>query len=135
VTTTNQTKQRRYEYADEKLKSVYQNLANGEGDVRSRLVDNFDLLTRIRPQEDLPPDLAHQLSELLALMTLEPPLRRQDGTVLRTSVEQTMRRRTNRTAARIAQKIVDLKVDLDRFHDEDDLTRIDPTAVRRILSN
>jgi hypothetical protein len=46
-----------------------------------------------------------------------------------------MRRRTNRTAARIAQKIVDLKVDLDRFHDEDDLTRIDPTAVRRILSN
>jgi hypothetical protein len=118
--TMNQTKQHRYDYADEKLKAVYQNLATGEGDVRSRLVSNFGVLTRIRPQ-DLPPDLAHQLSEILALMTFEPPLRRPDGTVLRTSVEQTMRRRINRTAARIAKKIVDLKGDLDRFHEKDEI--------------
>ena len=131
----NQTKQRRYDYADEKLKSVYQNLATGEGDVRSRLVNNFDVLARIRPQEDLPPCLAHQLTEIRDLMTFEPPLRRPDGTVLRTSAEQSMRRSINRTAARIAKKIVDLKVDLDRFHEEDDLTRFDPTTVRRILSN
>jgi hypothetical protein len=108
----------RFHYAEEKLKTACRGLAIGEGDVRSRLVSIFDNLDRLKPKEDLPPELTPRLEAILAQMTAQSPLRRPDGTVLRTSVEQTMKGMINRTAARIAKKIVDLHSDLERLHEE-----------------
>ncbi len=110
-----------FHYATEKLNEACRGLATGEGDVRSRLVHIFGTLERLRPHDDLPPELAPRLLAILDTMTAEPPLRRPDGTVLRTSVEQSMHRKINRTAARIAKEIVNLKSDLDRFNEEVEL--------------
>jgi hypothetical protein len=111
----------RFHYATEKLNEACRGLATGEGDVRSRLVKVFGTLERLRAYDDLPPELAPRLVAILDTMTAEPPLRRPDGTVLRTSVEQSMQRKINRTAARIAKEIVTLKIDLDRFKEHIEL--------------
>lgn len=106
--------EKQWDYAYEKMSSVCFGLAIGEGDARSRLANNFETLCRLNSLIDLPPALGPRLDEIVKTLTAQPPLLRPDGAVLRASVQQTTRKMTNRTAARIAREIVELNSDLIR---------------------
>jgi hypothetical protein len=107
---------KKFDYADEKLKAVCRGLATGEGDVRSRLVNIFSTLERLMLEEYLPSELSPQLTKIISDLTKKPALRTADGSVLRTSVQQSMHGKHNRKAAQIAGEIFDLKSSLDRYH-------------------
>ncbi len=94
-------------YIQEKLSNAVYVLAVGEGDVRERLVSAFIACITLKPK-DFPPEFQKDWEWVLQQLTKYGPIVRDDGSVFRGSVENTMSRIKRKTGAKIARKIYEL---------------------------
>lgn len=91
-------------YLVEKLTTAMTALATGEGDVRSRL-KTVHLITISLNLEDFPSDLRPKWESIQRQLNQKSPLFSADGSVIRGSVEETLRSMRNRTGAKIAKEV------------------------------
>jgi hypothetical protein len=96
-----------YSHTLEKLTNAIKILATDPGDARKRTAHAFLELSSVQTR-DFPPDLQNDWELLERQMTKCDPLLNHKGEVWRGSVENTMSRVRNSTAASLAKKIWDL---------------------------
>lgn len=94
-------------YALEKLRVAAYFLAIGEGDVRSRLKEAYRHMTAVFPR-DIPASLRPEFEEIVRSLTKHPKRHEQDS-----ALDHTLSRMRNRTGSKIAQRILNLKSDLE----------------------
>jgi hypothetical protein len=96
-----------YFYTYEKLCSAVQCLATHPGDVRERLTGAF-LAFHTLTEKDFPKEYRKDWTWINKELTKYGPLLNHKGEVWRGSVDNTMRRIKNKTALKIAERIVKL---------------------------
>jgi len=94
-------------YVDEKLSAAVRALALGPGDMRSRLVTAHLCMHTLR-DSDFPIDLQKDWRWISKQISQRGPIAGADGTVHIGSVENTMQRIQNRTAVKIAERLLAL---------------------------
>jgi hypothetical protein len=100
-----------YSYAYEKFTSAVQSLAIGSGDVRERLRHAY-LHIRILNENHLPEQLYKDYQWVLKQLKRYDPAIGPDGKVLRSSVDETLRRIHKSTGTKIAEHIFHIYVQL-----------------------
>lgn len=95
------------DYTIEKLTNALKILATHPGDARKRMIVAY-LAIRSLNECDFPVIHRAEWNAIIAELTKHPPECDANGNVLRSSVERTMTSRTNRTAAKIAERLYDL---------------------------
>jgi hypothetical protein len=97
----------RFQYAKGKLRQAIYELTIGEGDIRKRLVDAFNLFY-ILNNDDFPNELREDWGWINRELNKYGALIDEKGTVIVGSVQNTMWHIKNKTGTKIAIKIVDL---------------------------
>ena len=93
-----------YAYTIEKLTTTLECLATNPGDARQRLTDTF-LCFHMLTENDFPEELRKEWRQVIHEMNKFGPVMNIKGEIIRTSVENTMRRIRNATASKIAKRI------------------------------
>ena len=93
-----------YSYAQENLNDAIYALAVGHGDVRSRLITAHSACHTLSAR-DFPQEFQEDWQWIVQQLKRYGPIRDYKGEVETGSVEHTMRRIKNKTAARIAKKL------------------------------
>lgn len=96
-----------YSYTHEKLSAAIQCLATHPGDVRERLADAF-MSFHTLTEKDFPKEYRKDWTWIHKELTRFGPIVNDRGEVRRGSVDNTMRRIKNKTASKIAERIVKL---------------------------
>lgn len=94
-------------YKVEKLTNALTCLATHPGDARHRLISAWGSLQKLE-ESDFPNEYKKEWKWIVRELTKYGPLRSPSGEVIRGAVENTMRRRTNKTASKIAARIYEL---------------------------
>jgi hypothetical protein len=94
-------------YVIEKLSAATRALALGPGDMRSRLVTAHLCMHTLR-DSDFPNELRKDWRWICEQLSRRGPIVRDDGTVRVGSVENTMQHIQNRTAVKIAERLLEL---------------------------
>lgn len=95
------------DYVIEKLTTALDCLATHPGDARHRLIAAWGSLHKL-DVADFPDEYKKDWQWVVGELTKYGPLVRCDGMLIRGTVENTMPRRKNKTASRIATKIYEL---------------------------
>lgn len=96
-------------YALEKLGAAIDELAVGEGDVRTRLEAACISIAAVS-EDDFPESLRKDFKNIVEALTKHPGRHRQEG-----AVHRTLARMRNSTGSKIARRILDLESRLDGF--------------------
>jgi len=102
-----------YSYAVEKLTTAVGCLATHPGDARHRIIAASSVFDVVRAS-DLPPHLREKWCGVLTEATKSGPILKGNGEVFRSSVENTMYRRKNSTASKLAKAIYEIYWDISR---------------------
>ena len=94
-------------YAHEKLAVTIHSLATGPGDIRKRLINAY-LIFHTLGKEDFPKELQSDWDWVMKELKKFGPIRRDDGSVFRGSVENTCNKIKNKTGVKIAKKLLDM---------------------------
>ena len=97
-------------YPLEKFTQAVYSLATGEGDARSRVLDAYMAFHPVN-DTDLPEELQPDYQWVMAKLTSREPIYNHRGEVYKGSVEHSLEKMRNKTAAEIARRIV-------KIHDE-----------------
>jgi hypothetical protein len=100
-----------YSYAIEKLTTAVGCLATHPGDARHRIIAASSVFNVVRAS-DLPPDLREKWLKVIAEATKFGPILKSNGEVFRSPVENTMNRRKNSTASKLAKAIYEIYWDI-----------------------
>lgn len=95
------------DYIVEKLTDAIGVLVKHPGDARARLNAAFTTFHTLQA-EDFPPPLQEKFRNVVQSMRKAGPLVRCDGEIVRSDVENTMRRIRNRTASNLIGEIYDI---------------------------
>ncbi|RJF95813.1 hypothetical protein [Noviherbaspirillum saxi] len=97
------------DYVNEKLSAAVHALAVGEGDVRSRLITAYMCFSTLRTA-DFPSELQSDYEWIMGELTKEDPVVDYNGDNYKGSVEATLGKMQNRTAAHIAARVYSLQL-------------------------
>ena len=101
-----------HSYAKGKLRETIFSLAIGPEDVRKRLAQVFQGFFALKV-EHFPENLQSDWEWIHKELTKFGPLIREDGSIFRGSVEHTCSKIKKKTGVKIAQKILDIYLDLE----------------------
>ena len=104
----------KFSYSRGKLRETIYSLATGPGDVRKRLAETYQGFFILKKEQfpvELQPDWEWVQRELKKF----GPIKREDGSVFRGSVENTCRRIKNKTGVKIAKKILEIYLSLENI--------------------
>lgn len=96
-----------YGYAVQRLTTTIGFLATHPGDARRRIIAAAPVFNVIR-EEDLPPHLREKWVWIIYEATKFGPIQKSNGETLYSSVENTMNKRKNVTAAKLAKAIYEI---------------------------
>ena len=110
----------KYKYALEKLNQVERVLTLNPFDIRKRLTSAYPSMSMLT-SDDLPKHLRKKYDKIMNRLTKRGPLLRSDGEIIYGALENTMKGSTNKTTARIAADLIELKDDLELYIEENSL--------------
>lgn len=103
-----------YSYAKGKLRSTIYSLAIGPEDIRKRLAQAYHGFFTLK-KEDFPEKLQSDWEWIQKELTKFGPILREDESVFKGSVEHTCSKIKNKTGVKIAQKLLDIYLDLENI--------------------
>jgi hypothetical protein len=105
----------KYRHPKRYLLNAVKDLATGQGDVRSRLLNiYYDLLIELR-EEDFPKELQKEYNHIVDGLTKKGARINLKGEITITNVKNTMKHIYNSTGSKIAERIVNLYFKLQNY--------------------
>lgn len=102
----------KYSYAKGKLRETIYSLAIGPEDIRNRLFQTHQGFFNLN-KEQFPKKLQSDWDWIHKELTKFGPLKREDGSIFRGSVEHTCSKIQNKTGVKIAKKILEIYLSLE----------------------
>jgi len=92
-------------YVEQQLRETIYSLATGPGDIRQRLAQSFQGFFILK-KEQFPKELQADWEWVRTELTKFGPIKRDNGSIFRGSVEHTCSKIKNKTGVKIAKKIL-----------------------------
>ena len=101
-------------YAHAKLRETIYSLAIGSGDVRKRLAQSYLVFFTLK-EEDFPEELQSSWEWVQKELKRFGPIKRDDGSIFRGSVENTCSKIKNKTGVKIAKRLLEMYTFLESY--------------------